>query len=641
MQNRFGLKDFVTLVLLLAVGVSVWLSMVQDDRKWRRMDALRDRIESIEKQLSAVQRGVDDLATNGVVVAGAASVQPGSNAGAGAAGRDESWARPGVPVTWSPPLDFSTDPYDDPNHTVGGEFIEIFEGQPPVITAYRYTDVYGRRVKDLVQESLGFYDPKTLKLRGLLAEAWQLDPGGMWLRVKIHPRARFSDGMPVTAEDVRYTFHDFIFNPQIQAERFRSVYNAIERVEPVSDKIVDFHFKEKRFDNLSQALGFPIIPKHFYEQFEPTQINTSTGLMMGSGPFKLVSLDPDNQWAPPEDIVLIRNDQYWGPKPPLASIRFKVVQESLARLTAYRNGEADMMRPIAAQFDEMSRDERFKAEHNLFKWFNMQGGYSWIGWQCGPRGGEGGRLTPFHDRRVRLAMTHLIDRERIMRDIEKGLTKPATGPFLSSAPTHNPNIKPWPHDLDKARQLLKEAGWEDRNNDGVLENERGDEFVFEFTFSRGSEGTLKMVTLVKDLCASVGIRCELRPVDWSIFETILNNRDFDAITMAWSASAPESDPQQVWHSSSIQNQGDNFIQWASAEADRLIEAGRREVDDEKRMAIWHELHRVIHEEQPYTFLSEIPYLRFVRKRVGNFQPYPSGIEYRELFISSESVAMPN
>ncbi len=637
MQNRFGLKDFITLVLLLAVGVSVWLGMVQDDRKWRRMSDLDGRIEGMEKQLAAVQRAVDELVTRPVTVVGPAQAASGETA---ASGRDESWARPGVTVTWSPPLDFTTSPYDDPNHSVGGEFVEIFEGQPPVITAYRYTDVYGRRVKDLVQESLGYYDPVTLKIRGQLAEAWQMDPEGMWLRVKIHPRARFSDGTPVTAEDVRFTFHDFIFNDQIQAERFRSVYSAIERVEPISDKIVEFTFKERRFDNLAQALGFAICPKHFYEQFEPTQINTSTGLLMGSGPFKLARLDPDNQWAPPEDIVLVRNDQYWGPKPALAGVRFKSVQESLSRLTAYRNGEADMMRPIPAQFDEMSRDEAFKADHNLYKWFNMQGGYSWIGWQCGPRGGEGGRLTPFHDPRVRLAMTHLIDRERIMRDIEKGLTKPATGPFLSSAPTHNKAIKPWPYDPARAMTLLKEAGWEDRNGDGKLENERGDEFVFEFTFARGSEGTLKMVTLVKDLCAAAGIRCELRPVDWSIFETILNNRDFDAITMAWSASAPESDPQQIWHSSSIQNQGDNFIQWNNPEADRLIEAGRREVDDEKRMAIWHELHRVIHEDQPYTFLSEIPYLRFVRKRVGNFQLYPSGIEYRELFIAKDPVAMP-
>src|SRR5690606_2605372 len=161
--------------------------------------------------------------------------------GAAAAEKDASWAREGgAKVEWWPVPNFVTDPTKNPDFAVGGTFTEIFEAQPPTYTPYRYADVYGRRIVDVVCESLGQYHPQTLKLQGVLAEAWQYDTGGLWLRVKIRDNARYSDGVPVTAEDVRFTFHDIAFNPEIEADRFRSTLNVIDKVEVVSDKVVDF-----------------------------------------------------------------------------------------------------------------------------------------------------------------------------------------------------------------------------------------------------------------------------------------------------------------------------------------------------------------------------------------------------------------
>ncbi|MEM9374357.1 MAG: hypothetical protein AAGA55_12015, partial [Planctomycetota bacterium] len=111
---------------------------------------------------------------------------------------------------------------------------------------------------------------------------------------------------------------------------------------------------------------------------------------------------------------------------------------------------------------------------------------------------------------------------------------------------------------------------------------------------------------------------------------------------AWSASAPESDPRQIWHSKSIENQGDNFIQWASDDADRFIEEGRRTLDVDARMKVWHQLHAVFHEEQPYTFMSELPWLRFTTQRVQNFNEYNRGLVHEEFWLApSGSAAMPN
>lgn len=653
MQSKFGLKDFVLLVAVGLVGLLAFLAMKQGDRTWERLNATDAKLGEIESGLARMQRQLDsmdfgeqlqaitDQLASGVVVQG--------GSGTGNSNPDTptpastGWARPGVEISSTGPWTLNNDPFDNDDARVGGQFVEYFEGQPPKITPYLYADVYGRRISDRVFEGLGAYDAETLKMRGRLAEAWQYDPNGMWLRVKIRDRARFSDGAPVTAEDVRWTYEDFMFNPEIEAERFRSVYNAIEDVEVISDKVVEFTFKEPRFDNFSQAFGFVIVPKHIYEPWteSPAAFNRSTGLVVGSGPFKMERVSMDDQWSPPDDIVLVRNDLYWGDRPAIDSIRYKAIADGLARLTDYTNGGGDMMRPNAIQFTGKQEDESFTERHVLRNWYNMQGGYSFIGWQCGPR--NGGALTPFHDVRVRQAMTMIIDRDRIRRDISKNLARPATGPFLSSTPQANPEIEQWPHDPERARQLLAEAGWVDRDGDNVLENERGDEFSFEITFGNGSEGTLRMVTYIKDACAGVGIRCELRPIDWSVLSSILNNRDFDAITFAWSASAPESDPNQIWHSNSIPNQGDNFIQWASDDADRLIEEGRRTLNDDERMKVWHQLHSVFHEQQPYTFLSEIPWLRFTTKRVQNLNEYNKGLVHEEFWLapSGGSAAMPN
>lgn len=647
MQSKFGLKDFVLLTVMLMVGVFVWFKMFQDDRRWNQLQQAESRLAEIDANVSRIQRNFDandlreqlvairEQLESGVIVSGQAE-----NA-ATRTGAQPDWAKPGYRIDTTGPWQFVNDPFEDDAMESGGVFTELFEGQPPKITSYLYADVYGRRVNDLVIEGLGAYHPETLTIRGRLAEAWQYDPAGRWLRVKIRDNARFSDGEPVTAEDVRWTYEDLIFNEEIEAERFRSVYNAIKSIEVISDKVVEFSFIEPRFDNLSQAFGFGILPKHIYARWteSPSLYNQSTGLIVGSGPFRMASVDINNQWSPPADIQLVRNDLYWGPRPALAGVRFRSISNQLALLTEYGNGGGDMMRPSAEQYDLQKDDERFTANHDVRNWYNMQGGYSFIAWQCGPRNAQ--RLTPFHDKRVRQAMTMIIDRDRIRRDISKGLGRPATGPFLSSTPQADPGITQWPVDLVRARELLAEAGWRDRDGSGVLKNERGDEFSFEFTFGQGSEGTLRMVSYVRDACAAVGIRVTLRPIDWSVLSTILSNRDFDAITFAWSASSPESDPNQIWHSRSIPNQGDNFIQWSNPDADRLIDLGRATLDFEQRMKVWHQLHRVFHEEQPYTFLSESPWLRFTTKRTRNFNEYDSGIDPTEFWMSSGSVPMPN
>lgn len=643
MQNNFGLKDLIVIALILGLFVSVWVSIYQDDRRWKRTEEANSKLEALEKQIVRLEQ---EVTRRPVVVAPQGGTRTPADGPSGEPTTAEAkpvstdWLREGVEMTISEPWTFTNDPRNDPGFVSGGEFTEIYEGQPPKLSPYTYSDVYGRRVVDLICESLGWYDPQTLKMRGLLAEAWQYPEDGTWLRVKIRDEARFSDGEPVLAEDVRWTYTDLMFNQQIEAERFRSVYNAIDTVtvigDPETSRVVEFTFKSPRFDNLNQAFGFKILPKHVYEPWieSPTRYNQSTALTVGSGPFRFATVSLDSQWTPPADIRLVRNEQYWGPRPPLDVYRISVIPDYTTKLIAFTSGRGDMMRPNSQQFADQRSDQDFLEKFDPRIWYNMRGGYSFIAWQAGPRNGD--KLTPFHDKRVRKAMTMMIDRERIRRDISKGLVRPATGPFLSSTPQANSEIEPWPYDPDRGLELLAEAGWMDRDGDGILEDEDGNPFTFEFTFSNGSDSTLQMANFMKANFARYGINMELRTIDWSVLVDILNRRDFDAITFAWSASAPENDPYQIWHSDNIDNQGDNFVQWASPEADRLIDKGRKTLDFDERMKVWHELHSVYHEEQPYTYMNEIPWMRFTTKRSGNIQEYASGLEYAEFWVGQGS-----
>ncbi|MFM7481242.1 MAG: ABC transporter substrate-binding protein [Planctomycetota bacterium] len=632
MQSRFGVKDFFTILLLLAVLISVWLSMTQRTRMELAIESIRVKLVEMERQDALLQRQIEKgFAGGGVVATGAAPA-------AVAAQTNDAWARPGVAITRWPSPTPETDPASIAGFAIGGEFTEIFEAQPAKLVPYIQSDVYGTRVLDRVCEGLGSFNAKTLKMEGALADGWQVDPDGLWIRAHINPRARFSDGVRVTAEDVRWTYLDFIGNPLIEAERTRSIQDNLKTVKVIDEQTVEFEFKEPSFTNTLVAFGNPVLPKHWYSKFEPSQINQGTGLMMGSGQFKLERLPsgPDNidvQWTPGTDVVLVRNEQYWAEKPPLERLRFKVVSDELGRLVSLRNGEGSMILPSSPQFNKVLREDAdFEKAFYALKWVNMRCGYSFIAWQCGPRAGKA--LTPFHDARVRRAMTMLLDRERMIRDIWDGIGIVAKGPMNPESPASDPALKPLPFNPDQAKVLLAEAGWKDRNGDGILENEAGDKFTFEYTYASGGEIAERLARFVKDSFTNAGILVTTRPVDWSRYQDLLKLRDFDAITMGWGNNAPESDPRQIWHSESTREGGDNFTQWRNADADALIEQGRRSMVESDRMLVWRQLEAVIADQQPYTFVRVAPWLRFVDRRFGNVNMYRSGLQPEEFFRTS-------
>jgi peptide/nickel transport system substrate-binding protein len=157
----------------------------------------------------------------------------------------------------------------------------------------------------------------------------------------------------------------------------------------------------------------------------------------------------------------------------------------------------------------------------------------------------------------------------------------------------------------------------------------GKPFKFVLTYPSGNETWEKVVLLMKDSYARAGIILEPERLDWPVLIQKLNQGDFDAITLGWS-STPESDPYQIFHSSQIAGQGDNRTSYRSPEMDRLLEKARTTMDREQRMKLWNEVHRTLHEDQPYTFLFNRMALRYFNKRIQNIEKSKMGLNYESL-----------
>jgi len=499
-----------------------------------------------------------------------------------------------------------------PDYAPGDWSVDAFGTNLKTITPLVSTDAYASNIQSYVLESLITRNPDNLEWEGLIAKSWKVSEDGLVINFQLRDDVSFSDGESLTAEDVVFTF-DFIMTEAIQAPRDRAYLEKIKNVKANGKYEVVFTFKEPYFEALSLAGGMSILPKHFYATYlkEPQKFNESKGLLLGSGPYKLI--DPKN-WTPDKgNIELVRNERYWGEvQPSYNRILWKIIQNDSARLTTYRNGDIDTYSARPVEYQELKKDAQIIAKSQNFEYMPPVVGYSYIGWNQQ----RAGKPTRFADKRVRQAMTYLTDVSRVIKDVFLDYAEPAVSPFGEASKQHDNALQPYTFNLDKAKALLKEAGYEDRNGDGVLEDMEGKPFEFKLTYLESNEDTKRMVLLLKDLYARAGVRLIPFPQEWPVMLENLDKKDFEAITLGWT-SGIETDLYQIFHSNQAISNGDNYISYKNPELDKLIVEARRTVDEDKRMPLWQQAERILYEDQPYTFLMRRKSLLFVDKRIHN------------------------
>lgn len=635
MENRFGIKDLFIFVFLIGLLIAVVLAMVQFDRQYREILNLKQQQSELTRGMATIQRQL------------AAGVAIGGGTGTG------------IPVDGLEVFKPLVAAEKTPGYAQGDWLIDNFGTKVGKLTPLIGGDLYQRIVESRVCESLATRDPETTKFIPLLAESWDIkDNSAAWeayvkpmrdkgmtpdqisaaikkdsaaptateITFKLRRGVLFSDARPMTSEDVVFTF-EWILNPKINAPRERSYLDKLKTVKANGSYEVTFTFTEPYFMSFETVASTSVMSKAFYSRFTPDEYNEKTGLLIGTGPYKLEN--PEN-WTPGTPIKLVRNNLYWGVQAPFDQLIFREVEDESAEETMFKNGELDIFACVPEQYENLLKNaEVVKRSHNL-KYNSPLNGYIYIGWNQRRKIGGTEQPTMFNDKRVRQAMTLLIDRDRICKDVFLGYGTTATGPFDPDSPQTNPDIKPWPFDEKRGKELLAEAGYKDRNGDGVIDGPDGQPFRFKLSYPSGSATYQRVVLFLKDSFARAGITMEPDPLDFPVLLDRIKRNDFDACSLGWGGTV-ESDCYQIFHSSQIADQGDNRTQYVSAECDRLIEEARKTIDDDARMKIWQKVHAVLHEDQPYTFLMNRPSLVFINGRIQNVKPTKLGLNYLRLY----------
>ncbi len=535
------------------------------------------------------------------------------------------WERSG-PVARSQPATYQQTQTADPNQPgdEGDWLVWCLDAEPETLNPVTSTSVYAKWIVtgytgNNICEGLLTSDLDDFKPKPLLAESYEISKDGLEITFRLRADAHFSDGHPVTAHDVVFTY-ETITNPKVDAAPLANYYRDIDRVVEISEREVKFFMKRVYFLSLdyTRMADSGILPKHIFDFNDPEKFNKRRSNPVGSGPFVF------EKWDVGREIVLARNENYWGPKPKLKKIVYRIITNDTAAVQALRSGNVDYIRPLPDQYAELSSDKAFTKDIRPLSYWTPFVGYFWIGWN---------QDRPFFkDQRVRLAMTHLVDREKICKYLLRNPdAKVPTGPFYIYGRQCDPNIQPWPYDPQRARQLLDEAGWRDTDGDGIRDK---DSVPFRFKYMIGSDLVLheQIAKSVKDEAAKVGIEITLDPYEWSVFIQRVHDRQFDAVSMAWGGGGTEEDPYQIWHSSQIGNRGSNYVGFKNAEADAIIEEARKTLDETARNEMYHRFHRIIHEQQPYTFVYTRPEQRFLDKRFENVIVHKLGLDEREWYV---------
>ena len=442
--------------------------------------------------------------------------------------------------------------------------------------------------------------------------SWQTSAGGLYDKVVMRDDLRWSDGTAITAHDVAYSYQ-VIMTSSVPIPAVRSGTDQLKYVHAYDDHTIIFFHNESLATNVWN-INFPIIPKHIYESTvpeDPTMAKSEAHVALDEDPVTGGAYQITKR-VRGQEIVLKRRESYYfvggkdvRRKPNFETIRFHIVENSSTALLALKKGDIEEMQLSPEQWQSQTGGEEFY-KHNT-KSYALEWVYYYFGWN--------NRSPFFRDPRVRKAMSYAFNHQELLDRHRFGLDEAAQGIFHKTsrwAPTTLP--APYTQNLDKAEDLLAEAGWEDSDNDGVLDNivELDNNFDgkidgrrrmrFEFTIlTSNKQERIDICTLLQENLDQIGIRCNVKPVEFTTLQQLSREHKFDAIFAGWGTGADPDTSENLWTTKAI-DAGRNYGCYSSKIVDQLFEDGKRELDPEKRAAIYQKIHLQLWDDQPYTWL---------------------------------------
>ena len=471
-------------------------------------------------------------------------------------------------------------------------FFRNLTKEPENLHPIRSTDSYARVIQNHILESLLERNYHTYEWESLLAKKWEVSPDGLLFTFELHDNLKWSDGKPLTAKDIKFSFEAYR-NPEYGGLRHLPYYERMESAKVIDDKKIQFKVREPYFGNLNVIAGMKVLPEHIYK--DPKSKLSKT--ILGSGPYaihqyikgKILVLKQNPLWAGANQLT---NKGKW--KFPFIAFRF--VPTEVDTILRMEKEQLDFSSLSAESFLQKTNDPPWSTKIKKVKFSNSSpSGYDYIGLNL--------KRPLFKDRRVRRALAHLMNRKLMNKKFNYDQKELARGPWYFWSEYADPRVEAIPFDPSKAIQLLKSAGWEDRDKNGILDKEiNGQKKEFSFSILFSSKESEKLLTLYQEDLKNSGIKISLRFLDWTSFLRLINDKNFDALMIGWSGGSIDLDPKQIWHSKSAEGKGSNFISYSNPQVDTLINQGRSEFDKKKRIEIFKKIYRLVADDIPYIFM---------------------------------------
>lgn len=429
-------------------------------------------------------------------------------------------------------------------------------------------------------------------------KSWQSSADHMMDKVVMRDDMTWSDGTPITAHDIEFSYKT-ILDDRIQIPAVRAGTDKIRAVVAYDDRTLVFFHKQPLASNIWN-LNFPIVPKHIFEKTIPEDFSLLKSVAhqkqdenpVVGGAYTITRRERN------QEIVVERRESWYmhqgkqvRDKPYFKTIRFMVVQDPNVALLALKKGDLDELQIMPEQWTTQTTDDDFYRANTKAR--DVEWLYFYFGWNL---------KTPFFsDVRVRRALAYAMDYKEMLDKLAYGLYEPSNGIFHSSAWMYPKDAAPAYHqDLDKAEDLLDEAGWADGDGDGIRDHEvDGKRVKFEFTmFVSPIPLRVAVCTLMKEQLEKIGIICNIQTLERTALQQKMLDHDYQAVMAGWGTGADPSTLDNIFET----GQTRNFGYYSNPEVDRLLREGEREFDRAKQAEIYGKIHNLVFADQPYTFL---------------------------------------
>jgi len=487
----------------------------------------------------------------------------------------------------------------------GDTLIEGSIGEPSVLIPMLAGDSSSHEVAGLVFNGLVKYDTD-LSVIGDLAQSWDVSKDGLVITFHLRKGVKWTDSVEFTADDVMFGYKTIIDEktPTAYSEDFKQVRKA-----EVVDRYTFRVTYEKPFAPALTSWGnLVILPSHILEGKDLTK-SPLARQPVGMGPYVL------KQWVPGQELVLNSNQDYFEGRPYIDRYVYRIIPDSATMFLELQAGGIDTMNLTPVQYKKQTDTDFFRNNFQKFRFPNFA--YTYMGFNL--------RHPFFQDKRVRQAIAYAIDKSELVDVVLYGLGAPATGPYVPNTWPYNPDVKKYEYNPEKAKELLRDAGWKMSSN-GTLEKD-GRPFKFTIFTNMGNTSRMNTATIVQWRLAKVGIKVDIRALEWSTFiNEFIDKRRFEAVILGWSIGL-DPDQYDIWDSGKTKEKEFNFVGYNNPEVDVLLERGRRTFDMKERKKAYFRIQEILADELPYIFLYVPDATPIVHARFKGIKQSPIGITY--------------